>query len=545
MTRKPFFVAHTLWVWVFGLGLGCLGTPALAQQSPPPNDERMYTISPVPASPQAKAKEKNLIADVVNPELTFDLEPNQSKLIRTKSPVLRISITNPDIAEVLQFSPTELELIGKKSGHTTMTLWFEHQNQTQVLRYLVRVASDELAQDQLELEYGRLQDRINELFPNSFVQLIPVADKIIVRGQARDSEEAAQILAIVSNQLANQQGGNLWYFNAVGAGDAAPAIAGQDLPSTKVINLLDVPGEKQVMLKVRIAEVSRTALRRFGNRINVTSGDFSFNTLLGLTDAAGSVVLNTEDVFLALDALSSQGYAKILAEPTLVALNGRPASFIAGGEFAVPTVVGVQGVGAATTTFRGFGTQLTFIPTIIDKDRVRLQVIPSFSTLNDDNTVDGIPGLDTRAVFTTVELREGQWLAIAGLIKDQQEGNRVGLPFVESIPVLNALFTRKSVQRDETELIVLVSPELVHPLEPEDVSLLLPGADLTEPDDWTFYVHGWIEGDPNCQYRSTVWPRQQQAYHKAKHQALIDAKHVPTYQVMESHYVQGPCGFSD
>ncbi len=524
---------------------GWFAQPSVAQQSSS-TGERLYTISPIPASPQAKAKERNLIADVVEPELTLDLEPNQSKLIRTKRPVLRISITKPEIAEVVQFSPTEFELIGKRSGHTTLTLWFEGQQGTQVLRYLVRVASDELTQNQLELEYGRLQDRINELFPNSFVQLIPVADKIIVRGQARDAEEAAQILAIVSNQVMDQQG-NLWSFGTVGVGNAAPPIAGQEnlLPATRVINLLDVPGEKQVMLKVRVAEINRTALRKFGNRIEVTSGEFSFNTLLGLTDAAGTVVLETEDVFLALEALSSHGYAKILAEPTLVALNGRPASFIAGGEFAVPTVVGVQGVGAATTTFRGFGTQLTFIPTIIDKDRIRLQVIPSFSTINEDNTVDGIPGLDPRAVFTTVELREGQWLAIAGLIKDEQRGSQVGLPFVDRVPILNALFTRKTVERDETELIVLVSPELVHPMEPEEVPLILPGMDLTEPDDWNFFIYGYIEGDPNCHYRSTVWPYQHQLYHRAKHEAMKQAKRVPSYQVMEGHYVQGPCGFSE
>src|SRR5262249_25463264 len=157
------------------------------------------------------------------------------------------------------------------------------------------------------------------------------------------------------------------------------------------------------MLKVRIAELSRTALREMGSTFLASSpnGDFSFASTLGITGAA-SAVLNSTDVFLAIQALSTNAYSKILAEPNLVTLSGQPAYFIAGGEFAVPTVVGVQGAAAATTNFRGFGTQLAFTPTILDKDRIRLRVAPSFSTLNTDNSVNGIPGLNSRALITTV-----------------------------------------------------------------------------------------------------------------------------------------------
>jgi len=318
-----------------------------------------------------------------------------------------------------------------------------------------------------------------------------------------------------------------------------------DLPALNIVSLLDVPGERQVMLKVRIAELSRTALREMGSTFLASSpnGDFSFASTLGITGAA-SAVLNSTDVFLAIQALSTNAYSKILAEPNLVTLSGQPAYFIAGGEFAVPTVVGVQGAAAATTNFRGFGTQLAFTPTILDKDRIRLRVAPSFSTLNTDNSVNGIPGLNSRALITTVDLREGQWLALAGLIQDQQAGSKTRVPLLGDIPVLDAVFSRKSIKREETELIVLVSPELVHPLEPEQMPLVLPGMEVTEPGDWQFFLFGRWEGNPRCDHRSTVAPNYRRDVWYAKHDAIRDVKMQHSFQQSEQNFVVGPHGFS-
>jgi pilus assembly protein CpaC len=296
----------------------------------------------------------------------------------------------------------------------------------------------------------------------------------------------------------------------------------------------------QVMLKVRVAEISRTALRRMGADLDVNWGDFSFTSTLGLGGAV-SAVLDTEDVRLTLEAIASNSYAKILAEPNLVTLSGHAARFIAGGEFAVPVVVGVEGAAAATTNFRGFGTQLVFLPTVLDKDRIRLQVAPSFSSVNRENEVDGIPGLDTRAVATTVDLREGQWLAIAGLIQDQQEGSKERVPFVGDVPYLDSIFSRKRVQREESELLVLVSPELVHPLEAEEMPLILPGMEVTEPTNWQFFFAGRYEGRPDCDHRSTVSPILCRETLDARHQAR---KMHSRYQKCERHYVIGEHGFS-
>jgi pilus assembly protein CpaC len=269
-------------------------------------------------------------------------------------------------------------------------------------------------------------------------------------------------------------------------------------------------------------------------------GDFTFATNFGLNGAV-SAVLDTHDLKITMEALSTNGYSKILAEPNLVTLSGFPAYFLVGGQFAVPTTVGVEGVGAITTNFKAFGTQLSFTPTVLDKDRIRLQVLPSFSTTDRSNTVSGVPGLQTRAVETTVDLREGQWLAIAGLIQDQQEGSKIRVPGVGDIPYLDTLFGRRHVKRDETELLVLVSPELVHPLEAEESPLILPGMEVTEPSDWAFYVAGDYEGRPNRDFRSTVAPVSQRP---AAAGARWEAKRQPGYQACENRYVQGPHGFS-
>ena len=217
-------------------------------------------------------------------------------------------------------------------------------------------------------------------------------------------------------------------------------------------------------------------------------------------------------------------------------LSGRTANFLSGGEFAVPTVVGVGGAEAATTYFKSFGTQVLFTPTVLDKDRIRLQASPTFSTVNSDIAVNGILGLDTRTVATTVDLREGQVLAIAGLIQEQQRGDISRLPVLGNIPLLNFITANREISRDETELVILVSPELVHPLEPEQAPPILPGMEVTEPNDLDFYIFGDIEGRPELHHRSTVW-------HLYRNR-LKRAGGVETVRECEDYYIQGDAGFS-
>jgi pilus assembly protein CpaC len=486
-------------------------------------------------TPESRAKVEGLIEAVLPPEARIRIDPRRSQLIRTKKPVSRFSITNPETADIVQFGPTEFELIGYRQGQTTLTLWF---GVNEVLRYLVEVKRDVQTEDQRQEEFADLQAMVNEMFPNSSIQLIPIADKVIVRGQARDGEEATKIIAVITDNAAIANGQSAGITATLGT--AAVVYPGErNLPPSQVINMLEVPGEMQVMLKVRVAELSRSAMREMGADLEIDAGDFMWSQFLTQgVEGAFSAVLDTDEVRLALSAISSNSYSKILAEPNLVTLSGFPASFIAGGEFAVPVVVGVEGAAAATTNFRGFGTQLTFTPTVLDKDRIRLQVAPSVSAINSDLTVDGIPGLNTRSALTTVDLREGQWLAIAGLIQDEQDGSKARVPVVGDIPILDSLFSRKRVSRIETELVILVSPELVHPLEPEEAPLILPGMEVTEPGDWKFFGYGDYEGTPGCDHRSTIWNLQYR-------RSLLHGNSAPHYQASEDYYLHGAHGFSE
>ncbi|MDA1051392.1 MAG: pilus assembly protein N-terminal domain-containing protein [Planctomycetota bacterium] len=520
----------------------------LAQQPLPP----LRGDAPFPARQQEDPSviESNLIEEVIEPQLVLDLDPTRSKIVRTKYPVHRIAITDPDIMDLNQFGPNEFEFIGKRSGETALTVWFKDENgEEHLLRYLVRVNPDDADQERAELEYGRLEKRINEFFPNSQVQLIPLIDKLIVRGQARDSEEVTQIMSIIRGQ-SNASGSFGFGFGGgtlLSDGSVARIPGAEDLPQARIVNLLTVPGEQQVMLKVRVAELTRNSGRSLGVDLDVIQSKFSIQHMIS---GGGNLtaILDDGDVSLFIKAVNGYGHGKILAEPTLVTLSGRTATFIAGGEFPVPTAVGIGGIGAASTYFRGFGTQLSFTPSVIDKDRIRLQVAPSFSSLNSSAGVNGIPGLDTRAVSTTVDLREGQWLAIAGLIQDEQGGSRTSLFGLGSVPVLGGLFGTQQVSRDETELIVLVSPELVHPLAADQVPFLLPGMEVTEVTDHDFFWNQQVEGQPNRHHRSTVFP----AYQHQARQANWDAIRMAKQQIklhsqfnrQQQHYISGPVGFS-
>lgn len=528
------------------------GTRLAAQQTalPPLGDPQM----PPQLADHPGVLESDLISDVIDPQLSLDLDPTRSKIVRTKYPVHRIAITNPEIMDLNQFGPNEFEFIGKRSGETALSLWYRTDDGAeQLLRYLVKVTPDDEEQERAELEYGRLEKRINEFFPNSQVQLIPLVDKLIVRGQARDSEEVSQILSIIRGQSNTGSGfGSGFGFgfgggNLLADGTVARIPGADDLPQARIVNLLTVPGEQQVMLKVRVAELTRNSGRSLGVDFNVIQSNFSIQNMIS---GGGNLtaILNDGDVSLFIKAVNGYGHGKILAEPTLVTLSGRTATFIAGGEFPVPTAVGIGGIGAASTSFRGFGTQLAFTPSVIDKDRIRLQVAPSFSSLNSSASVNGIPGLNTRAVATTVDLREGQWLAIAGLIQDEQGGSRSSMFGLGELPLIGGLFGTQQVARDETELVVLVSPELVHPLEEDQVPFLLPGMEVTEVTNHDFFWKGQIEGQPDLQHRSTVFP----AYQHRARQANWDAVHMAKQQIklhshfnrQQQHYISGPVGFS-
>jgi pilus assembly protein CpaC len=490
--------------------------------------------------PATRDKIDDVIDNIFEPEAVLRVPLRQSKLIRTKLDIKRVSAADPAIVDIVAFDTREIELIGKGTGTTTVTLWLGTGAEATLLSVLVKVEADRTVNERRRLEYGELQDALNELFPGSKLRLFPVADKIIVTGQARDAEEAQQILSVVRDRgsFGGQWGGGIYGSVSAQGAAAEPFPDGSQLPQSGVVSLLRIPGEQQVMLRVRIAELNRTAARSMGVDLEGSIKDFLFSSML-----AGSPNLFLNGTFseasfdVAISALEQHGVAKILAEPNLVTLSGQTATFLAGGEFPVPTVVGVDGVGAATTEFKGFGAQLTFTPTVLDKDRIRLQVAPQFSSLSAANSVNGIFGLNTRSAVTTVDLREGQVLAIAGLISDQQEGARTRIPFFGALPGVGLLFTNKQVTRSESELLIVVTPEIVSPLEPCDAPTLLPGMEVTEPNDFDLYLRNQIEGREGRHHRSTVWP----VY---RDRMLHPQMHARGYQASEGYFMNGPSGLS-
>jgi pilus assembly protein CpaC len=290
------------------------------------------------------------------------------------------------------------------------------------------------------------------------------------------------------------------------------------MPKANVTNMLQVPGgsdAQQVMLQVRIAEVNRRALLELGSSFFTgptgvgdwigrgTTGQFPSVEFTGLerTESAGSVELNGEmefsdflNVFLfntnwnagaLVRVLKQSGYFQSLAEPNLIAYNGREASFLAGGEFPIPIV---NSLGQLTITFKEFGVRLNFTPTIAG-DLIRLKVRPEVSELDFNNgiTLEGfrIPALQTRRAETEVELRDGQSFAVAGLIGNSAQTDRAAIPLLSQIPIIGYLFKSKAERQERTELLVLITPRLVRALNPDEVPTLptLPGRFIPPGDD--------------------------------------------------------------
>ena len=488
-----------------------------------PNDGAADQLAPrqlpdVPVEIQQRPNQigRGMPFEVVTSSGELQVTRRRNKILRSEHDIYRAAVVDPEICDIVQFTPREVSIIGRAQGATNVTFWFADGSHKPVT-YLVRVVPDPEVQVERERQYQILEEVVAELFPDSKVRLLPVADKLIVRGQAKGAEEAAQIMAVIRGEAVQGANGNGNNGSVVDGQAAAPLSdeeTGLALPAANVINMLRIPGVQQVALKVKIAELNRSAAREFGVDLDATfnvgsSGSLMIQTLLNMASGSTTSISGTfdnDDINFGIHYLQSHDVVRILSEPTLVTLSGRPASFLAGGEFAVPTVVGVEGASAIATDFRSFGVILNFLPTVIDKDRIRLQISPEFSQIDNDLEVDGTPGLNTRAVTTTVEMREGQAFAIAGLLEDSMSSDTVS-----DLPILPRLLGQRSVSHNETELLILVTPELVHPLEPEEVPPL-PGFDVTEPTNKEFFFHGDIEGRPTREYRSTIWPRLRSRY---------------------------------
>jgi pilus assembly protein CpaC len=504
-------------------------------------------------SPEVERKFNKYIDRTIDVENTLDITQGRPRLLLLKRAPFRIQIADQSVADYLLITERELSLSGHKTGTTTLNLWFQDPDQPgqqEVLSYLLRVIPDADAKVRLEEVYRALETEINRNFPDSVVRLSLVGDKLLVRGQAKDVEDAEHILQILGQ---NAPGGperiplenaNLSMIGTpqdfaqlaeegVTAREALNEVS-TDSDYSSVINMLQIPGVQQVMLKVTVAEVNRSAARAIGAEMRIgdlTSGA-SFFSLFPIGATGGNLLVNRGDFELAINALKQLNLAKTLAEPNLVTLSGRPASFQAGGSFPVPQISGFTSAGLQGVDFIPFGVQVQFVPVVTDTDRIRMQLVASVSTRDDTNSADiggtNVPSLTSRNFRTVVELREGQTLAIAGLLQTNYGATSNRIPFVGDTPVLGRLFSSDNNSYDEQELVVLVTPYLVQPLE-EHETQPLPGSDLFEPTDVEFFLLGRIDSRYAEDYRTPI---------------RTDCERMKAFRRCQAEFIIGPSGYS-
>jgi pilus assembly protein CpaC len=407
----------------------------------------------------------------------------RSTVLTTEFDVTRIAVTNPEVADAVVVRPREILIDGKSAGTVSLILW----GATERVQYDVVV----------EQPVSVLETQLHRLFPGENVQVTTNADGIVLSGSASSTQVMLRIAEVVR------------------------AAA----PKANVINMLAVSGgsdAQQVMLQVRVAEVNRRALTEIGTSLftgptgagnwigRSTTGQFTSPDFKDLTrsqvgdatDLSGKIefsdflnifLFNTKwNAGTLIRALKQTGYFQSLAEPNLVAYNNKEASFLAGGEFPVPIV---NALGQVTIQFKEFGVKLNFTPTIAG-DLIRLKVRPEVSALDFNNgvTLEGfrIPALSTRRAETEVELRDGQSFAVAGLIDNTAQNDAAAIPILSQVPIIGHLFQSKAERKERTELLVLITPRLVRPLNPDEVPSLptLPSRFLPPGDDVGNHLEG-------------------------------------------------------
>lgn len=383
----------------------------------------------------------------------------------------RIAVSEPSIADAAPVSSQEYFVRGREIGTTNILVYNERGQLVQLVDVLVMPNLDAVRSDLLAL------------FPDAKVTLHPVSDRVHVSGTVADEETMAQVLDVVESH--------------------APG---------RVINALDVELPAQVLLEVRFVEASRDDIREigFGTEIG-RPGDFLFLTSSALisgdpAQAAGVVFGGSGEtsIDVTLRALEEKGIVRTLANPNLVSQSGQTASFLAGGEFPVPVAADRDTI---SIEFKEFGVSLEFTPTIAREDRIVLQVAPEVSNLDPRNSVRladvEIPALSVRQINTQVELGNGQSFAIAGLIQNDFQASELQTPLLGDIPIIGNLFRSTRFKKNETELVVIITPHLVLPPDASD-DLTDPLVLSEEPTQAERYALNRVEGQPQAPLGQSV-----------------------------------------
>jgi pilus assembly protein CpaC len=410
----------------------------------------------------------------------LEITTNTSRILTLDKNIPRVQVNNPELLAVTPLSANQVQISAKKAGVTQVNLWDEDGaiHTVDVLIY----------GDVRELEVA-----LQTQFPNSSIKVYRYSESLVLKGFVDQPDHVSQITQL--------------------AADYAP----------KVINNITVGGVQQVLLKVKVMEVSRTKLRRMATDFAIlgSGGSFFSTGVSGLlsdtTNAVGGVqtvtgspgtaakfgIVNGNNAFFGfLDWLQENQVAKILAEPNIVAVSGRPAQFNDGGEF--PIVV-PQSLGTSSIEFKKFGTQVDFLPIVLGNGNIRLEVRPRISERDDSHAVVipgtggiSVPALTVREVDTAVEMKAGQTFALAGLVQQRTESLNRGLPYLSDMPIIGVPFRKTEDTVNEVELLILVTPEFVDAIGPCEAPEGGPGYATVTPENRDLYCGGHIEVPAEC-----------------------------------------------
>jgi pilus assembly protein CpaC len=397
---------------------------------------------------------------------SMNLTVGKSTLIRLNAPISRISVGNPGIADVTLINNRELYLLGKGFGSTNVMLWRRGGGTTIID---VAVAADASA----------LQQRLSQLMPNETgIVVSAAADSLVLSGTVSSAGAAANAVQIADAFIAAYSRSlKLRSGRKGGSVEAQQKQLNGKGDGPQVVNLMSISEPQQVMLEVKVAEVSKVLLDKLGASLNVdrSSGSWSYGIVSNLLSGGvgGLNFLKNTGDSISIDAESREGLVKVLAEPNIVSVSGKEASFLAGGKIFIPVARtnGALGVPTITLEEKEFGVGLKFTPTVLSSGRINLAVAPEVSELSQtgspftalDGTTTILPSFSTRRASTTVQLGDGQSFAIAGLIKNNVNSTVKKLPVLGDVPILGALFRSTEFQSDRTELMFIITPRLVKP----------------------------------------------------------------------------------
>jgi len=427
----------------------------------------------------------------------------KSRVVVVDLPTSRVAVGNPDVADIVVIGPTQMYVLAKDIGTTNIMFWGRDNR-------LIGSINLEVVHD-----LDGLKTKLHQMMPGEAIEVYSAQRSIILKGRASNVLAMNAAVRIAEGYLAQvQTAKQAQQFEQESASRRPDKAVGS------VINLIEVGGSQQVMLAVKVAEISRTELKRLNANFNALyiggDGTIGGTNGGGVMNAVGEFLPNPMRIVsqgffgtfvsenfrfnMALDAAKENGLAKILAEPTLTTLTGQEAEFLSGGEFPIPVPQGNNG--GTTIEFKQYGVGLKFLPVVLSDGRINLKVNVSVSEITDTSSLilenensslrTFVPSLRQRSASATVELGDGQSMGLAGLLDDNLRESVTKFPGLGSVPVLGTLFRSNQYRKGQTELVILVTPHLARPVAPGSVTL--PTDKFIEPSDADFYLWGRTEG---------------------------------------------------